>query len=305
MDRVNEFVKDGNDALYVGRFATGFITKVEYASNDNTTINEDLTTAQAVNRENGSLGLRLNPTETYIRKALRFETPYNPNTDILTIEISANRTLWRPIELGIGGIGSAGAFITPLVALAGRYQGIGLHISNTNVISLTYGRFRFAPQPAHTTPALAISAGSEWSSITENWYWRVAKKTFGLAKEATDDVLKDSPHLWEVGKEYTFSDGSFGRRFTGTITAAANTRVQNTLQALSSTTTIIGQGGQWKSGNTGFAFPTAIFDGPVASTPPNTFAGLYNANGFLLLQTICVAARTASSYDIWIRYTKA
>ena len=117
-----------------------------------------------------------------------------------------------------------------------------------------------------------------------------------------------SPHLWEPGKEYDFGDGSFGQRFVGTITAAANSVVNVTL--LDPTVPRISpiSCGGWvqMNGSTGWVFKSIILGGDstfqsnswaslVAGQENSSSLGLYSKNN---------QSRTNVPYDIWVRYTK-
>jgi hypothetical protein len=65
-----------------------------------------------------------------------------------------------------------------------------------------------------------------------------------------DDQLKSSPHLWEIGKEYAFSDGSFGQAF-GKDGITGSGGQENFLTLISNVTGFkrIEQGGEMDLGN--------------------------------------------------------
>ena len=115
----------------------------------------------------------------------------------------------------------------------------------------------------------------------------------------------NSPHLWVTnGTEIDLGDGSFGRRYVGTITGAANTRVTTTLLSLTSGISnwnIFDSGGWWTS-------PSQTGTGRIQlgnSDSNGKSSAIYNtpANSIVLI-TQSDQARTDTPYDIWFRYTK-
>ena len=250
----------------------GILAKVEYASND------DLTTSgsQIVNRENGSLGLKVNLSNS-LTKGISFPTPYNPLTDIIELQISRDRIEWRALN-DVDFLPNLN--IVRLSGTEGSSIGFGLH-AHTGVM---FGR--------------NINSASGWASVTGDWYWRVVKKTF-----ATNPVpLVMSPHLWEPGKEYIFEDGSFGQRFTGTITAAANAQAITVVNANIGDVNISNVGGWWQPGT---VFP--IWRDTIGHTYENyaSFVTLKDSGNLgLHIMTKSAVARTNAPYDIWVRYIK-
>jgi len=106
--------------------------------------------------------------------------------------------------------------------------------------------------------------------------------------------LVNSPHLWAVGTEYSFGDGTYGRRYTGTTTGNAATRVDNALTPNPAINRIIQSGGEWSYDNYNYmTLYTAI---------PGYSSGLYRGN--LIFSTLSSSARSNAPFDIWIRYTK-
>jgi len=119
--------------------------------------------------------------------------------------------------------------------------------------------------------------------------------------------LINSPHKWETGKEYAFPDGTFGRRFVGTITAAVNAMAITVLNANIGNVYIMNVGGWWNPGN---AFPIwrdtigHVFDN--SGSHYSSFLTLKDSGSSgLHLVTKSASARTGNSYDIWVRYTKS
>ena len=115
-----------------------------------------------------------------------------------------------------------------------------------------------------------------------------------------------SPHTWTPNTvEHNFGDGTFGRRFTGTITAGSNVThsaiISAQLTALN--TNIISHGGQWQTASdVKLCMPYAY----VTLTPTQlaATAGMYLLNTGLHIITTHSAARANAPYDIWVRYTK-
>jgi hypothetical protein len=116
--------------------------------------------------------------------------------------------------------------------------------------------------------------------------------------------LVNSPHLWEVGTEYDFGDGSYGRRTTGAITAAAN--IRNDTVLFSGVNKYIDSGGWFSWSGTGETNSTinlnSTFGNNMATL--HIISGLHFSGNVLNFVTISYAARTNSPYDIWVRYTK-
>ncbi|MCL2576615.1 MAG: hypothetical protein FWE27_01000 [Defluviitaleaceae bacterium] len=117
--------------------------------------------------------------------------------------------------------------------------------------------------------------------------------------------LMNSPHLWEIGTEYKFADGSYGQRFAGTITADSNVEIETSLSSNlnSSNASIISCGGWWDFGN-GYRIPIGASIGGryhaiVGLTPLNHPGG-----GSLVFFTSRNSVRIDAPYDIWVRYTK-
>lgn len=115
-------------------------------------------------------------------------------------------------------------------------------------------------------------------------------------------ALVNSPHLWEVGEEYAFADGSFGRRFTGAITASAKASVTTDLMPVTPDfVSIISVGGFWYRAP---GFKVSIPSGGLSESAGSRIQ-LGGDNSTFNLVTICSGARTNMPYDVWVRYTKA
>jgi len=112
-------------------------------------------------------------------------------------------------------------------------------------------------------------------------------------------ALKASPHLWETNTEIDFGDGSFGRRFTGTI--AAQTSMDNELLfPLQGIAFFLVDSGGW------------FYYGGKYRMTANAYgsSSLYSFLRFeggigLWFHSQCSNVRTNDPYDIWIIYTKS
>ena len=260
------------------------IVKVEYAANDDATAT-NVGNALAHNRPDGSPFIRVNPTSR-CSKELRWPTPFNAATDVLDIEISYDRINWTPMN-------DSTWLVTVNEALS-RFQGVsttstgfGLYSGGTHIY---YGRY-----PVGTR---------NWSEVPAGMFWRVVKRTYALVPLSTPQ-MKHDPHLWPVGQELDFGDGSFGRRFTGTITRVANQG--HDIQLIASGVLnwrIMDSGGWFDTGNGGTnAFNSTIHSGGL-TTIVRASGITIGTSGNLVFLSFSATARTNSPYDIWIRYTK-
>ena len=118
--------------------------------------------------------------------------------------------------------------------------------------------------------------------------------------------LKNSPHLWQVGTEYDFGDGSYGQVFTGNIIATASTAINTAL--LPAVTGIISYTGWWQDGNgvSKYQIPCAYVS--TGGNDINYIASLYiNSSLIMSLNTCSLRDRlgtTDNAYDVRVRYTK-
>lgn len=125
-----------------------------------------------------------------------------------------------------------------------------------------------------------------------------------LVNTVTDHKVAElmlKPNLWTAGVEQSFGDGVYGKRWTGTYSAAANAQATVTLFPKGSTPIhIINQGGEveYRANQTmtlGGAWSTnysvGIDNMLGAGNPCNL--GIYTPN-----------ARTNCKYDVWLLYTK-
>jgi len=140
-------------------------------------------------------------------------------------------------------------------------------------------------------------------------------------KQEVDDLIQanivnpslvNSPHLWTVGTEYDFGDGSYGQRFTGYLSGAANAVRQQILLATPTPSApnnrlyfIVDWGGSWKGGDDRW------HSAGMAYTPSPWFSYLqcdFNGSNrrilFTNMSTNAVGNNNNSLFNIWIRYTK-
>jgi hypothetical protein len=107
------------------------------------------------------------------------------------------------------------------------------------------------------------------------------------------------PDKWPVNVEIDFGDGLYGQRFTGSISAAANTTANVNVKTISGFSALISGGGRM---NTGVNWISVPYSNGEAN--PISVGAYYNDAGLLSLYTKSMHVRTNSPYDIWITYTK-
>jgi len=164
----------------------------------------------------------------------------------------------------------------------------------TITVSLRYaavgqGRFQIAKTRATSGDFLRIFARSSTDAGWDNW----------------QDIsgFKNAPNLWPVGIELDFGDGSFGQRFTGNITAAADTNVEIPLATHTSIVDIVDCGGSIH-----FAANSKMAFGHTLSVSGYTVWGTssLDISGMgMRLQSRFTQARSNMPYNIWVIYSKA
>ena len=117
---------------------------------------------------------------------------------------------------------------------------------------------------------------------------------------------RNNPSTWQTGVEIDFGDGTFGRRYTGTVDIAVNTNVDTQLTGSGggNNLSFISSGGYFTTGGTGFKVP-------IGTTQYNASSGLIEYVGTLYTTGSTVRLRIAtntqaitSNYDVWYRYVK-
>jgi hypothetical protein len=265
---------------------SGILTNIEYASNDDLTTT-DWTATGIVRRENGSLGFRSALTNS-VNKLISFATPYDPLTDIVELQVSVDRVNWIE-HRDASYLHSAN--VEALRGIGATSSGIGFCNNNT----VLFGRY--------------VSGTVGWNTINQDWYWRIVKKTFTRTTLAEWESIKrqvwiNSQHRWPTdGSEQDFGDGSFGRRFAGTISTPSGSDYGETLFNNSSVKFITG-GGWFELGDgasedlIGNAVSNHIDDNLRNS------AIAKGGNGDIRFRSRSDILRTNAPYDVWIRYTK-
>lgn len=124
-----------------------------------------------------------------------------------------------------------------------------------------------------------------------------------------DIPLVMSPHLWEVGIEYSFEDGSYGQRFIGTISGGANAIDIVLTETINvHNCSIIQEGGFVYIGGGGKNMVPVHFNNGIDPTPCIT--NLYLSDAMvsppagLHFYSVDDNSRMNAPYDIWIRYLK-
>jgi hypothetical protein len=110
------------------------------------------------------------------------------------------------------------------------------------------------------------------------------------------------PWTWQVGTEYDLGDGAFGRRFTGTITAAASTESWITLLPTGSVNKCFAFGGWWRISTLDDWGDTFLVAGSVATSFRLFLRS--QANGILSMLSFSSQVRTNAAYDVWAIYSK-
>lgn len=111
----------------------------------------------------------------------------------------------------------------------------------------------------------------------------------------TNEDYITNPYLWEDNKEYTFVDGSYGKRFIGEIDVESKTKY---IQKLDSITAkyIIDVGGEFY---TGTKYVT------IQSNSDEYYSSIIkNELNEVFFESYSTSPRIKSKYDIWIRYIK-
>jgi hypothetical protein len=150
-----------------------------------------------------------------------------------------------------------------------------------------------------------VNAKVAWGTI--NYYPPVANASLYVPTAQTE--LINFPNQWVADQEYDFGNNLYGKRITGTITAAAGAAhdIQVPIPNISG---MVDSGGwikrgsdeyQWALGTSGAltASPTSV--AVWSRVIVNATAGRFNFNSF------SISARTGdanSQYDVWIKYTK-
>lgn len=173
------------------------------------------------------------------------------------------------------------------------YFSTGIDRSNlVYYITLYYTKTIDTPSTPSLIPAIVQETGN--STIT----------TMSQAA-ITNRLLANSPHLWPVGVEQYFGDGSYGLRLVGAATITAASSTTNTTTGIvtitissainSNTARIVSSGGHViNSSNTMFVFPSPY---------PRHFGSIYSASDGLYIGTQSTALGSLV-YDIWVRYIK-
>ena len=273
----------------------GVLVNVEYASNDDATTTTGTIDLGTVNRENGSIGFRGIATGPRYM-LVSFPTPYNPITDIIELQISNNRTTWVDVgSLSLTG-GATPVTLESFSISGGIARGFGLRrtTSGNNAV------FRLA-QGQYTRDT------SDWSSVLVDYYWRVVKKTFLRVTLSEWNMikssgLKQSPHLWSPNQHIPFGDGTWGVRFVGTYTTAANITNNISLAQVGTGTKILNCGGVWNH----VAQALMQVGHSYEDSSQKQWSVMYtNSVGAISVALYTHNIRTNAEFDFWCIYTKA
>ena len=189
---------------------------------------------------------------------------------------------------------------------AGRYHITNLHASiSDGPFSLT-GRanslIEFTGSTQMGTAILTIRASTATNrqlirAVSSNAWW-------GTVWTCIDNY-PTSPHLWPTGgAEINLGDGTYGRRYTGNLTAAVGVQTSTVVSSgNSSAWAPMAMGGWWNSGASTRCMVGSTNSG-TGNTIGNSSAFFFDAGG-VHFQTVSATARTtAHPFDVWIRYTR-
>ena len=141
---------------------------------------------------------------------------------------------------------------------------------------------------------MAIYRGSELQS-------NISNGSLNASREVND---RNNPNTWSIGVEIDFGDGTFGRRYTGTISAAINT-LHNQVLFNTPRINIVNVGGQLQYWTAESNFPIGASLGTTTGTLTHFSAIFWSAgDNTVTLRSQSASARTNAPYDVWIRYTK-
>jgi hypothetical protein len=121
---------------------------------------------------------------------------------------------------------------------------------------------------------------------------------YGYCEGDGNRYLLTRPDTWPVGMEINFSGGLFGRRCTGTITAAANASVE-TVAFNNINGKAVSFGGWLFDASSYLAMPYA---NPASGTKCGILFRSTTLDCRIISQS--GASRTDAPYDVWITYTK-
>lgn len=145
-----------------------------------------------------------------------------------------------------------------------------------------------------------INGTRETITLTEEEY-NMFKSQFSKNTDITK-VSINKPSTWTTEIEYDFGDGVYGKRFTGTITASANSWTNVTLlPAGSAAINIIDCGGHFyyctnQAVSIGTTWNSNSYNNGLDNMTPNGSALNFGSSS--------ACARTNEPYDIWIIYNK-
>jgi hypothetical protein len=155
--------------------------------------------------------------------------------------------------------------------------------------------------PASASISVAGGVGTIRMSIPQGEKGEQGTNT--VVENTSGIPLVMSPHSWNVGQEYAFSDGSYGQRFTGAITANANALNYELL--ISGAINMISQGGWVAPDNNGRKAPSPSSNVVSVAGDVRMECSIYAGTANAYLASKSNQARSASPYDVWVRYTKA
>ena len=143
------------------------------------------------------------------------------------------------------------------------------------------------------------SVYSNYSSVVATIQYTKTTDAAGSATTTPGAYDINFPNTWKENTEIYFGNGVYGKRFTGTITAAVDTRVNTTLGTAG--INLVSYGGYIAHNNDGDTLHLGYSQGDN-----NYCASFYceKSNNSVHLSTKTGSIRTNAPYDIWVTYTK-
>ena len=282
------YIVDGHPADNI--MPSGILTNVEYGT---LTPQGNAVTLPGTPQNGYSLNVTFPNTTSIFSYSVTFPTPYNAETDIFEIQ--------RQSAIGTPWIAAHNDYPFYTTS-ATQFYGLGLGMGSA---SATFITMRMG--------GTGLSPINQWNAIT--WFNRIVKKTFTRTtlsewNAMKAQVLVNSPHIWPTnGSELFLGDGSFGRRWTGNVTAAANTHANIIwdLPGEGAYSSIAWGGWYMRGGGSAWKWPINTYVNNAGAETLQCYGNLLpgvNRVDFRSFSTNNRDGVNESAFDVWLRYTK-
>ena len=120
--------------------------------------------------------------------------------------------------------------------------------------------------------------------------------------------LINYPNQWPANTEIYLGNGLYGKRITGTITAAADERATIAMQT--GVTNVISYGGMWGTRDAdggAMSLVGATLTSPSGTAPQAYLSEIRLQSGSVVFYSVSSQARSGGAntrYDVWVKYTK-